>query len=106
MAAWFCEWESPPVGRAGTPTWFGAAAQRDKPYRRERHASHGTGYSTVSYGRARDGEASVFVAVTPATLLAPVAHEWSGEACTTSALQSQIRPATRPPTYDLCPPTS
>lgn len=39
---------------------------------------------------------------TPA-LYAPVTHSWDGNNCASSAMQSQIPPATNPPTYYLCP---
>jgi hypothetical protein len=61
------------------------------------------GYYTVSFGLAIDGATPAFAAVTPATLLAPVAHEWTGEACLAPEMQSQIPPATNPPTFYLCP---
>jgi hypothetical protein len=61
------------------------------------------GYYTFALGIAIDGAAPVFAALASATLLAPVAHEWSGEACTAPAMQSQIPPAVQPPTYYLCP---
>jgi hypothetical protein len=38
----------------------------------------------------------------PATLFAPVAHEWTGQACTSPSIQSQI-PAASTPTYYICP---
>lgn len=37
----------------------------------------------------------------PATLFAPVAHEWSGGAC--AKFSAQIPPDTTPPTYYVCP---
>lgn len=36
-------------------------------------------------------------------LLAPVAHIWNGQACTTSSMLAQIPPATNPPTPYICP---
>lgn len=36
-------------------------------------------------------------------LLAPVAHQWNGQACTTSSMLTQIPPATNPPTGYICP---
>jgi len=61
------------------------------------------GYYTFSFGLAIDGATPVFAAVAPATLLAPVAHEWTGDACLAPEMQSQIPPATNPPTFYLCP---
>ncbi len=36
-------------------------------------------------------------------LLAPVAHVWNGQACTSSGMLAQIPPATNPPTSYICP---
>jgi hypothetical protein len=36
-------------------------------------------------------------------LLAPVAHVWNGQACTSPAMLAQIPPATNPPTPYICP---
>lgn len=36
-------------------------------------------------------------------LLAPIAHQWNGQACTTSGMLAQIPPATNPPTGYICP---
>ena len=55
-------------------------------------------------GFAVDSAATAYPAsATPAILQAPVAHEWNGDACTTTSMQSQIPPATTPPTYYICP---
>jgi hypothetical protein len=64
------------------------------------------GSYTFAFALIIDGAAPVFASVAPATLVAPVAHEWTGEACAAPAMQSQIPPATQPPTYYLCPATS
>jgi hypothetical protein len=64
------------------------------------------GFYTFAFGLAIDGVSPIFAPVAPATLLAPVAHEWTGEACKAPAMQSQIPPATNPPTYYLCPAAS
>jgi len=61
------------------------------------------GYYTFAFGLAIDGAMPAFAAVAPATLLAPVAHEWTGDACRAPEMQSQIPPATNPPTFYLCP---
>ncbi|HEY7339513.1 MAG TPA: hypothetical protein VH591_01420 [Ktedonobacterales bacterium] len=36
-------------------------------------------------------------------LLAPVVHQWNGQACTSSGMLAQIPPATNPPTGYICP---
>lgn len=61
------------------------------------------GYYTFSFGVGVDGAAPVFAVTSPQTLLAPSVREWTGDACTSSAMQAQIPPATTPPTYYLCP---
>lgn len=55
-------------------------------------------------GFALDGAATAYpTSATPAILQAPVAHEWNGDACLASSMQSQIPPATTPATYYICP---
>ncbi len=55
-------------------------------------------------GFALDGAATIYpTSATPAILQAPVAHEWNGDACLSSSMQSQIPPATTPPTLYICP---
>lgn len=62
------------------------------------------GTMTFSGGIAVDSQPLSYPAPTsPGALYAPVAHKWTGDACTTSAMQSQIPPATTPPTYYICP---
>jgi hypothetical protein len=61
------------------------------------------GYYTFTFGIGVDGSAPVFAATSPSTLLAPIAHQWTGTACTAAAMQAQIPPATTSPTYYLCP---
>ena len=61
------------------------------------------GYYTFAFGLAIDGATPAFAVVAPATLLAPVAHEWTGDACLAPEMQTQIPPATNPPTFYLCP---
>jgi hypothetical protein len=56
-----------------------------------------------SFGLGVDGQAPVFALSSPPTLLAPPAHEWNGQACTSAAMQAQIPPATNPPTFYICP---
>lgn len=40
---------------------------------------------------------------TSSMLLAPLAHTWNGQACTSSGMLAQIPPATNPPTPYICP---
>jgi hypothetical protein len=47
-------------------------------------------------------DGATIIASAPPTLLAPVAHEWTGQACTSPSMQSQI-PAASTPTYYICP---
>ncbi|HEX6820191.1 MAG TPA: hypothetical protein VF120_17580 [Ktedonobacterales bacterium] len=61
---------------------------------------------TYSYqvGVSIDGGPVAYVAGgTPPALWAPVTHSWSGDNCNSSSMQSQIPPATNPPTYYICP---
>ena len=60
------------------------------------------GTYTFSFGLSIDKQASIFAVTSPPTLLAPPAHEWSGQACTTAAMQAQI-PASNPTTMYICP---
>lgn len=59
-----------------------------------------------SFGVTMDGQAPVETAQTNPVLFAPVAHSWDGKSCQSSAMQSQIPPATNPPTYYICPQTA
>lgn len=61
------------------------------------------GTYTFSFGLKIDDQAPIFAVRSPPTLLATPAHEWSGQACTAPAMQSQIPPATNPPTFYICP---
>lgn len=61
---------------------------------------------TYSYqaGVSIDGGGVVYPAGgTPPALWAPVTHSWNGDNCNSAAMQSQIPPATNPPTYYICP---
>jgi hypothetical protein len=49
-----------------------------------------------------DGATSPYSGATT-FLQAPIAHTWSGDACTKPAMLSQIPPATNPPTLYICP---
>lgn len=60
------------------------------------------GTYTFSFGLSIDKQAPIFSTTSPPTLLAPPAHEWSGQACTTAAMQAQI-PASNPTTMYICP---
>ena len=59
------------------------------------------GYSTFSFDTSRDNAVPAFAAVVPATLLASVAHEGTGETCMASAMQSKSPLATNLPTYNM-----
>jgi len=63
------------------------------------------GTYTFAVGLSVDGAAPVYVSTTAPILLAPVAHEWSGQNCMTSAMQAQI-PAATQDTYYICPPAA
>lgn len=56
------------------------------------------------FGVAVDGAAPVYFGNAPATLLAPVAHKWTGPACEKPAMLAQIpTTVTNPPTRYICP---
>ena len=52
---------------------------------------------------AQDSAAPALVGTTQAALFAPIAHKWTGQACTTPAMLAQIPTATSPVTYWICP---
>jgi hypothetical protein len=60
------------------------------------------GTFTFTMHLGTDAGAITFAPSAP-VLLAPVAHHWTGEACTTSTMQAQIPPATNPSTVYICP---
>jgi hypothetical protein len=60
------------------------------------------GTYTFAFGVAQDSSATVFLPAARPILLAPIAHQWTGEACQQPAMQSQIPPASSP-TYYICP---
>jgi len=61
------------------------------------------GAYSFSFGVALDGHAPIFVPAPKPVLFAPVAHEWTGQACARADMQAQIPAATDPPTYYICP---
>jgi hypothetical protein len=60
-----------------------------------------SGTYAVAFGVTADAAAPAFVSA-PRMLFAPAAHEWTGSACATPTMQSQI-PAASSPTYYICP---
>jgi hypothetical protein len=61
------------------------------------------GTYTFSLGVAFDGAAPIYFPLPHAILLAPVTHMWDAQSCATASMQSQIPPATDPPTDYICP---
>jgi len=59
------------------------------------------GTYAYTLGIAADSATPKFISLPP-LLFAPVAHEWTGRACQTPAMQAQI-PAASSPTYYICP---
>ena len=57
-----------------------------------------SGTYTFAFGFTFDGASPLFSTNSPNTLLAPVAHKWTGTACQQPALEAQITP-TNPETY-------
>jgi hypothetical protein len=57
---------------------------------------------TWAFGLSQDSAAPIYLPATRLTLLAPVAHKWTGAACLQPTMQSQI-PAASSPTYYICP---
>ncbi len=63
-----------------------------------------SGTYTFSFGVTIDNGAPVYFGSAPATLLAPVAHKWTGPACEKPAMLAQIpTTVTNPPTRYICP---
>jgi hypothetical protein len=62
-----------------------------------------SGTYAFSFGISVDGAPAAPIGTGEQVLLAPVAHTWTGNACTTAAMQAQIPPATTPPSYFICP---
>lgn len=61
------------------------------------------GQYAFAFAVSVDGADPVYFSTTTPTLLAPIAHKWTGQACLTAAMQQQIPPATNPPAYYICP---
>jgi hypothetical protein len=61
-----------------------------------------SGTYTFAVALTTDGAMLPFTAST-SMLLAPVAHVWNGQACSSSSMLAQIPPATNPPTPYICP---
>ncbi len=59
------------------------------------------GTYAYAIGIAADSAAPTFISLPP-MLFAPIAHEWTGRACQTPAMQAQI-PAASVPTWYICP---
>lgn len=57
---------------------------------------------TFAFGVAQDSAAPSYLFASRPTLLAPITHKWTGTACASPAMQSQIPPASSP-TYYICP---
>jgi hypothetical protein len=60
-----------------------------------------SGTYAIAFGVTADAAAPAFVPA-PQVLFAPATHEWTGNACTASAMQAQI-PAATSPTWYICP---
>jgi hypothetical protein len=58
---------------------------------------------TFTLGVAVDTAAAAFVSPAPPVLLAPVAHDFTGNACQTAAMQAQIPTATTQVVFYVCP---
>lgn len=64
------------------------------------------GYYTYAFDLTVDGASTGVVSYSPKTLIAPVAHVWSGDACKTSAMQAMIAQAPTPTAANdgyICP---
>ncbi|MFI5272403.1 MAG: hypothetical protein ACHQ4H_05135 [Ktedonobacterales bacterium] len=61
------------------------------------------GQYTFTFGLKADGHAPVTVNTAPPVLFAPVAHKWTGLACTMPTMLAQIPTAASPVTYWICP---
>lgn len=57
---------------------------------------------TFAFGVVQDSAAPSYLPASRPTLLAPITHKWTGNACTLPTMQSQIPPASSP-TYYICP---
>lgn len=61
------------------------------------------GQYTFQVALAQDGGSPAPAAAMAPVLLAPIAHKWTGQACTTPSMLAQIPTATDPVTYWICP---
>lgn len=61
------------------------------------------GQYAFAFAVSVDGAAPVYFSTATPTLLAPIAHKWTGQACLTAIMQQQIPPATSPSSYYICP---
>lgn len=62
------------------------------------------GTSSYRFGAALDGAAPIYpVPAAAGVTNAKSLRQWDGDSCTSAAMQSQIPPATNPPSYYICP---
>lgn len=61
------------------------------------------GQYAFAFSLSQDGAAPSLVGTAQPTLFAPIAHKWTGQACTDPAMLAQIPTATDPVTYWICP---
>lgn len=61
------------------------------------------GTYAIAFGVAVDSAAPVYTTPATAFLIAPVAHTFTGSACTVPSMAAQIPAATTPETYYICP---
>lgn len=61
------------------------------------------GQYAFAFSLAQDAAAPALVGSAQPALFAPIAHKWTGPACTTSTMLAQIPTATDPVTYWICP---
>ena len=62
-----------------------------------------SGQYAFAFSLAQDGAAPALVGTTQPALFAPIAHKWTGQACTAPNMLAQIPTATDPVTYWICP---
>ena len=61
------------------------------------------GQYAFAFSLAQDSAAPALVGTAQPTLFAPIAHKWTGQACTKPDMLAQIPTATDPVTYWICP---
>ena len=61
------------------------------------------GAYTFAFSLRVDNGSPAAISSMPPALFAPVTHKWTGTACATPAMQSQLPPAGSQPTYWICP---